>query len=347
MDDLIECGFQGFHPVQPNCMDIDAVKAKWGDSMCLLGNINLDSTLTLGSPQDVRAEVYERIRTIGPGGGYMVSSSNSVTDYVPVENMRAMFDATFEFGQYPIALDEGGVSGKVWKYQGKAEPKGSDRVDESDQPDELDVAGYMSALIDADETRVAELVEKDMAKGLNASDVISKGMIPAMTRIGEQFQAGKVFIPEMIVSAGAMAAVLSRFKHLLKGESGGSRGKIVIGTVKGDLHDVGKNLVVMMLEGQGYTVEDLGISVTPEKFVEAVKQSNPDILAMSALLTTTMVEMENTIDALQKAGVRDTVRIIVGGAPLTREFAKQIGADGYAYDSPGAVQKCDELLATS
>jgi len=227
----------------------------------------------------------------------------------------------------------------IFLYQGKAKLKDRDR------PEELNVDGYVSALLEGDKAHVAQLVEKDMGKGLDASDVIAKGMIPAMTRIGERFQDSKVFIPEMILSAGAMAAVLSRFKDRLGGKGERERGKVVIGTVKGDLHDVGKNLVVMMLEGQGYAVEDLGVSVSSETFVQAVKDKNPDVLAMSALLTTTMVEMENTIDALEKAGLRNKVRIIVGGAPLTQEFADRIGVDGYAYDSPGAVQKCNELLA--
>ena len=339
MDDIIECGFQGFNPIQPNCMDIVEVKKRWGKSICLIGNINLDSTLTLGSPQDVRAEVYERIRTIAPGGGYMMASSNSITDYVPLENMKAMFDATFEFGKYPIDLKEGVIKGNIWKYNGKTKLK--DLV----QPEELDVAGYMSALLGADENSVIELAEKDITEGHTVSDVVSKGLIPGMTRIGEQFQNGTVYIPEMILSAKTMAAALLHFKKQLAGTGDKDRGKVVIGTVLGDLHDVGKNLVVMVLEGHGYTVEDLGISVSSEQFVQAVKTLKPDFVAMSALLTTTMVEMKNTIDALEEAGVRDSIKIIVGGAPLTKAVADQIGADGYAYDAPGAAQKCNELLA--
>ena len=339
MDDIIECGFQGFNPIQPNCMDIVEVKKRWGKSICLIGNINLDSTLTLGSPQDVRAEVYERIRTIAPGGGYMMASSNSITDYVPLENMKAMLDATFEFGKYPIDLKEGVIKGNIYKYDKKAKLK------DLEQPEELDVTGYMSALLSADENNVIELVEKDVIEGHTVSDVVSKGLMPGMTRIGEQFQNGTVYIPEMILSAKTMAAALRHFKKQLAGTGDKDRGKVVIGTVLGDQHDVGKNLVVMVLEGHGYTVEDLGISVSAEQFIQAVKALKPDFLAMSALLTTTMVEMKNTMDALEEAGVRDSIKIIVGGAPLTKAFADQIGADGYAYDAPGAAQKCNELLA--
>ncbi len=339
MDDLIDCGFHAFNPIQPKCMDIVEVKKRWGDKLCLIGNLNLDSTLTLGSPEDVRAEVYERIRTIGPGGGYMVASSNSITDFVPLENMKAMIDATFEFGRYPIELDEGGVKGTIWTYQAK--PK----LEKVEIAAELDVESYMSALLSKNLPRLIELVQKDIDSGLRPPDVVSKGMIPAMTIIGEKFQNGEIYIPEMILSAKTMSETLSHFKDQIVVKSEEKQGSVVIGTVKGDLHDIGKDLVRMMLEGQGYIVEDLGVSVDPEKFVQTVKEKKPDILGLSALLTTTMLEMKNTIDALQEAGMRDAVKVIVGGAPVTQKFANDIGADGYAYDAPGAAQKCKELLS--
>ena len=339
MDDLVDCGFHGFHPVQPNCMDIVEVKKNWGKALCLLGNINLDSTLTLGTPQDVRAEVYERIRTIGPGGGYMVASSNSIADYVPLENMKAMFDATFEFGKYPVELEEGGVRGKVWTFKGKPGTESVTPVAD------LTVEDYVSALLGNDVKRTIALAQKDMDSGLSAPDIVRKGMIPAMTAVGEKFQKGEIYIPEMMIAAKGMSETLSHFKDRLIPSRTDERGRIIIGTVKGDLHDIGKNLVMMMLEGQGYRVEDLGISISPEKFVAVVKKSKPDILALSALLTTTMLEMKNTIHALKEAGIRDSVRVIVGGAPLTQAYADQIGADGYAYDAPGAARKCNELLS--
>jgi uroporphyrinogen decarboxylase len=339
MDDIIGCGFQGLNPIQPNCMDIVEVKKKWGRSLCLIGNINLDSTLTLGTPQDVRAEVYERIRTLAPGGGYMLASSNSIPDYVPLENMKAMLDATFEFGRYPIELEEGGVKGNIYTYSKKAKSKDQERAED------MGAAGYAPALIAGDVSKVSAMVEDALSQGHNISDVVGKGLIGAMISIGEQFQDGTVFIPEMILSAQTMSATLMHFKDQLTGSGGKERGKVIIGTVWGDNHDVGKNLVTMLLKGHGYTVEDLGVSVSAERFVQAVKTSKPDIVAMSALLTTTMVEMGKTIDALTEAGVRDQVKIIVGGAPLTQDFADSIGADGYAYDAPGAAQICDDMLA--
>ncbi len=339
MDDLIDCGFHGFNPVQPNAMDIETVKKNWGDKLCLIGNLNLDSTLTLGTPEDVRAEVYERIRTIGPGGGYMVASSNSVTDYVPLANMKAMFDATFEFGKYPIRLDAGGVKGKVWKYQTRT------RKEMAAAATELDVSAYTAALLGGKSAGIIELAGKDIAAGIGAAEILAKGLIPAMTVVGEKFQNGEIYIPEMMIAAKTMSEAVSHFRDELTGGGSKALGRVVIGTVKGDLHDIGKNLVTMMLEGQGFTVEDLGVSVDTQKFVAAVAEKKPDILALSALLTTTMVEMKKTIQELEAAGMRDSVKIIVGGAPVTQDFADQIGADGYAYDSPGAAQLCKELVS--
>jgi uroporphyrinogen decarboxylase len=339
MDDLVDCGFHGFNPIQPNCMDIDAVKQKWGDKLCLIGNLNLDSTLTLGTPDDVRAEVYERIRTIGPGGGYMVASSNSITDYVPLANMKALLDATFEFGKYPIELEEGRVEGKVWRFQAK--PRQA--VFRADTV--LNLEAYVSGMLGNKTAEVIEFVRNDMDAGIQAQDVVSNGLIPAMTVIGEKFQSGEIYIPEMMMAAKTMSAVLDHYKDQLAGKEEKKLGTVVIGTVKGDLHDIGKNLVIMMLEGQGFSVIDLGISVNTDKFVETVIEKKPDIIALSALLTTTMVEMKNTIVALEEAGLRNSVKIIVGGAPVTQAFADQIGADGYGYDSPGAAQTCKELVS--
>ncbi len=339
MDDFIDCGFHGFNPIQPNCMDIDAVKKKWGHKLCLIGNLNLDSTLTLGSPEDVRAEVYERIRTIGPGGGYMVASSNSITDYVPLANMKALLEATFEFGQYPIELEEGRIDGKIWKFQAKP------RQEISQAATVLNLEAYVAGMLGNNSPAVIELVQKDMEAGIKAQEVVSSGMIPAMTVIGEKFQSGEIYIPEMMIAAKTMTAVLEHYKDQLAGKEEKKIGKVVIGTVKGDLHDIGKNLVIMMLEGQGFSVVDLGISVSTDKFVEAAIENKPDIVALSALLTTTMVEMKNTIIGLEEAGLRNSIKIIVGGAPVTQAFADEIGADGYGYDSPGAAQKCKELVS--
>jgi len=340
MDDLIGCGFHGFNPIQPNAMDIVEAKRRWGKKLCLIGNINLDSTLTLGTPEDVRAEVYERIRTIGPGGGYMVSSSNSITDYVPVANMKALLDAAYEFGQYPIELEEGGVKGKFWTSQTKVRKTGTTRVETG-----LDAETYAEALIANDIPKAISMMQKDIDGGTAPQDVVSMGLIPAITIVGEKFQNGQIYIPEMMLAARAMSTTLEHFKEKLAGKGAAKKlGTVVIGTVQGDLHDIGKNLVTMILRGQGFQVEDLGVSVSAARFVQAVGDKKPEILAMSALLTTTMTEMKSTIEGLKAAGLRQQVIVIVGGAPVTPAFAERIGADGTAYDAPGAANLCKELL---
>ena len=269
-----------------------------------------------------------------------MASSNSITDYVPLENMQAMFDATYEFGRYPLDLKPGFVKGRIWTFQGKP------GIEKHALATDLDVESYVLALLSSDVPRIVELVRRDLDSGMKPAEVISKGMVAGMTIIGEKFQIGEVFIPEMMIAAKTMSETLATFKEEFTATNYKKLGTVLIGTVRGDLHDIGKNLVRMTLEGQGFVVEDLGVSVSSEKFVRTIEEKKPDILALSALLTTTMIEMKNTISALRDAGLRDSVKIIVGGAPLTRAFADQIGADGYAYDAPDAARTCQALLST-
>ncbi|MHB9098497.1 MAG: cobalamin B12-binding domain-containing protein [Syntrophales bacterium] len=208
------------------------------------------------------------------------------------------------------------------------------------------LSNYISAMLSDDEPLLIDLVNDEIDSGKSASEILSAKLVKSLENIGKKYQAGEIFVPEMMIAAKAMSAVMDHFKGELAGKGATKKlGSIVIGTVQGDLHDIGKNLVTTILQGQGFQVEDLGVSVGAAKFVQAVKEMNPDILAMSALLTTTMCEMRNVIEALKAAGLRDKVRIIVGGAPVTSAFAEQIGADGNAADAPGAVQLCKELLS--
>lgn len=187
-------------------------------------------------------------------------------------------------------------------------------------------------------------VEAAIQSALSADRILKEGLVPAMAEVGRLFEEGEYFVPEMLVSARAMQGGLEILKPLLIAADVKPAGKVVIGTVKGDLHDIGKNLVAMMLEGAGFEIHDLGTDVPPEKFVEAVKQAGAHILAMSALLTTTMTSMPATIEAIQQAGLRDKVKILVGGAPVTEAYAKQIGADGYASDASAAARLATELV---
>jgi 5-methyltetrahydrofolate--homocysteine methyltransferase len=194
--------------------------------------------------------------------------------------------------------------------------------------------------------KVKELTQQALAEGVAPGEIINKYLIPAMAEVGDRFEKNEFYVPELLIAARAMQGALAILKPLLTKGEVQSAGKVVIGTVKGDLHDIGKNLVAMMLEGAGFEIVDLGVDVAPDKFVEAVKQSNADVVALSALLTTTMPVMKTTIDALKEAGIRDRVKVLIGGAPATQRFADEIGADGYAPDANSGVRKAKELLAS-
>jgi 5-methyltetrahydrofolate--homocysteine methyltransferase len=200
------------------------------------------------------------------------------------------------------------------------------------------------ALYNGEAERVAELTRRALEEGFSPEEILNKGLIAGMERVGKDFRDGILFVPEVLIAAHAMKAGMQILRPLLTESAISGLGTFVIGTVKGDLHDIGKNLVAMMMEGAGFKVVDLGVDTPPEKFVEAVKSHNPKILGMSALLTTTMVEMRRVIETLKEAGLRDRVRILVGGAPVTQEYADEIGADGYAPNASLAVEKAKELL---
>lgn len=201
------------------------------------------------------------------------------------------------------------------------------------------------ALIDGDHRGVAGHVQTALDAGLEAEFILKEGMVAAMNEVGRLFEEGEFYVPEMLVSARAMQAGLALLKPRLVQANVAAAGKVIAGTVKGDLHDIGKNLVCMMLEGAAFEIVDLGSDVPAEKFVEAVKESGAQIVAMSALLTTTMPNMKETITALEKAGVRGKVKVMIGGAPVTQAYAAEIGADGYAADASKAVAVAKQLIA--
>ena len=199
------------------------------------------------------------------------------------------------------------------------------------------------AIINGQVKDAATKVRQALDEGAAAEVILSDGLIAAMGAVGELYEQGEFFVPEMLVAARGMSASLGVLRPYLVAEGVKPIARVAIGTVKGDLHEIGKNLVAMMLEGSGFEIVDLGADVAPDKFVEAV-QNGANVVAMSALLTTTMKNMRVTIEALNKAGVRDKVRVIVGGAPITQAYADEIGADGFANDASTAVHKVHELV---
>jgi len=202
------------------------------------------------------------------------------------------------------------------------------------------------AILDGDDKTSAQLTKQAMDEGIDPLELITQWMIPAMDEVGRRFEAQEYFVPELLLAGRAMKAALDLLRPLLASTGAQPTGRVAIGTVKGDLHDIGKNMVSSMLEGAGFEVLDLGIDVAPQKFIDAVASGNVHILALSALLSITMPEMKNTIDALIAAGLRDRVKIMVGGAPVTRAFAEEIGADGYGQNASSAVSVARSLMAT-
>jgi len=200
-------------------------------------------------------------------------------------------------------------------------------------------------LYEGEDQEVAELVQSALDKGLPPGEILQGGLIAGMDQVGRDFKAGDLYVPEVLIAARAMHAGMNVLRPLLADGEAPSAGKYLIGTVKGDLHDIGKNLVRMMLEGAGFEMVDLGTDVAPEAFVNAVRDHKPKFVGMSALLTTTMVQMKATVEALEEAGLRSSVKIMVGGAPVTSAYAKQIGADAYAPDAASAVDIARSLAA--
>jgi 5-methyltetrahydrofolate--homocysteine methyltransferase len=202
-----------------------------------------------------------------------------------------------------------------------------------------------NGILDGDRDMVRTNVQKAIDAKMSPAVILNDAMVASMAEVGKRFEEGEYYVPEMLIAARAMKEGLALLKPHLKEAKVASAGKVAAGTVRGDLHDIGKNLVCMMLEGAGYEILDLGTDVTPEKFVEAVRDSHADFIAMSALLTTTMPNMQQTLDALKAAGVREKVKVMIGGAPVTESYARQIGADGYAPDASRAVALAKSLKA--
>jgi len=204
-----------------------------------------------------------------------------------------------------------------------------------------------AAILEGDSDKIPQLVQQGLDQGLAPKEILDNGLVAGMDEVGNLFKCGEMFVPDVLISADAMQAGLQVLRPHLIASGIKLAGKIVIATVKGDLHDIGKNLVAMMCEGAGFEVIDLGFDVDPAQFVEAVKEHRPDIIGMSALLTTTMRAMAMTIRALQEAGLRDTAKVMVGGAPVDAAFAERIGADGYGSNAPNAVELAKKLVGAA
>jgi len=208
-----------------------------------------------------------------------------------------------------------------------------------------DLKKLYDSVVSGDAKTTQAITKEALAAGVDPLTLVNEHMVPAMDEVGRRFEANEYFVPELLISARAMKAALELIRPLLVARGDQPVGRVAIGTVKGDLHDIGKNLVASLLEGGGFEVIDLGVNVSPEKFIETVNAKQANIIAMSALLTTTMPSMKTTIDALKQAGVRSKVKVLIGGAPITQKYAEEIGADGYSENAVGAVALAKKAVA--
>ena len=208
-----------------------------------------------------------------------------------------------------------------------------------------DLSKVREAVISGNEKAAAATVKEALAAGVDPVVVVTDGVSPAMAEVGKRFECGEAFVPELLIASRATKAIFEIIRPLLAKKGAQPVGRVVVGTVQGDLHDIGKNLVVALLEGGGFEVTDLGVNVTPEKFVQAAKEKNAQVVGLSALLTTTMPAMKATVDALKSAGLKDKVKVMIGGAPVTRTFADEVGAEGYGETAAAAVGIAKKLIS--
>jgi len=208
----------------------------------------------------------------------------------------------------------------------------------------VDLQALADTIIRGKKNPAVELTQQAIAEGVSAQTIVNDGLIAGMAVVGEKFKKNEFYVPEVLIAARAMKECMALLKPLMAEAGVKPVGTVVIGTVKGDLHDIGKNLVAMMLQGNGFEVVDMGVDVAPEKFIDAVKSSKAELIALSALLTTTMPGMKQMVDALEAAGIRGEVKVMIGGAPVTQKFSDEVGADGYAPDAASAVDLAKSLM---
>jgi 5-methyltetrahydrofolate--homocysteine methyltransferase len=360
--DLVEIGVDIINPVQVSAVGMEsaALKRDFGRDMTFWGGlVDTQGVFTDATPAQVREEVRRRIDDFGPGGGFVAAAVHNIQANVPPQNIMALWETLQEYGVYgpngvgqrpadyvyAAALDRaditGATSAALPARMPTPEEVGAFPVVEETLPETL--LDLQDAIIVGNAAEAAAFAQDALDDGVEPQEVISRGVVPAMIEVGARFETAEYFLPEMMASAIAARGVLGRLRPRLAASGDKSAGRVVVGTVKGDLHDIGKNLVGMMLEGAGFQVIDLGVDVSAEKFIHAVEEHQPQIVGMSALLTTTKPMMRKIVGAMDAAGVRGRVKVLVGGAAVTQDYADEIGADGYASDAGAAVRKAKEL----
>ena len=341
---LIDLGIDCIQPMDPYGVDYREYKKRFGGRVCLAGNIDIEFPLAHGTPEDVEKDVKEHMEVMKPGGGYICCSSHSIVNYIPHENFIAMINAVHKYGGYEE---------KHWTVSVQTEElqeKKAESESYGQKLGELIDSDLLKELYDGiyrgDVKAAVAVLKKALEAGLDAMDAVSKALTPAIKAVGEDFSTGRIFLPELLMASNAMKEALKIVSPLLAQKAEHvSKGKVLVGTIKGDLHDIGKNIVRSLLEGNGFEVVDIGIDNSPEVYVEAIKKHEPDVVGYSGLLTTTLAEIPDQMAALREADLRDRVITIVGGAPVTRDFADRNGIDLYGKDANEAVKVIEKALA--
>lgn len=310
----------------------------WSKNLTLFGGIPSTVVLPETSEADFEAYLDQLFRAVAPGNRMVVGIADQVPPQALFSRLQRIGERIEREGRLPLE------AGSFRPVAAELAVKSVAAASAISEPKDAMFDAVKKAVLDGNNAAIGGLVLDLVKKGIPANDVLERGLIAAMEVIGRQFSTGEAFIPEVLLSARAMNQAVEALGPHLSGGVATDHGKVLIGTVAGDMHDIGKNMVVTMLKGVGFDVMDLGINVAREKFVESVAQFKPDILGLSALLTTTMTEMRNVIASLEAAQLRHTCKIMIGGAPLSEKFAREIGADGFAPDAVDAVALAKQLV---
>jgi methylmalonyl-CoA mutase cobalamin-binding domain/chain len=348
MDLIRDCGCHVAESVTPQPMTkvgIEEYYRRWRDQLTIMGGIP-ESVLLAETATEAEFEAYldHLFASVAPGDRLILGTADSTPPEAVFSRLDRIAERVEAEGRLPLTAGAGGpMPASRSTAAAVAEPATAGRA-VAPAPEDPAVSTLQGALIAGDAEALAAEVRALLARGLAARAILNDGMLPAMERIGRLFRDGEVFVPEVLLSARAMNGALLLLEPLLRAAGGGEAvARVLIGTAAGDMHDIGKNLVAIMLRGVGFEVCDLGTNVSPQEFVRQVEQQRPDIVGISALLTTTMPMMQKTIEGLREAGLRVGVKVMVGGAPVNQKFADDIGADGYAADAGAAVELARSL----
>ena len=341
MDLIRRSGIDAAESVCPYPMTklkLDELYSAWSDKISILGGIPADTVIPQNtSDSEFQDYLNYMLKAVAPGNRFLAGVTDGVPVAADIGRLRRIRDLMTET---KLPLEKGSLP-SIFKETGSQK---NDAVQTVVTVGEFQ--GVQKAMLEGDADKTRDEVLACLNSGIAAEDILTYGMIKAMDVIGDGFSAGNIFIPEMLRAALAMEAGITQLKDkLASGNDASQCGRILLGTVFGDLHDIGKNLVAIMMRGVGFEVIDIGVNVPSDEFIRQIRKHQPDILALSALLTTTMPEMGNVIDSLKEAGLADRVKVIVGGAPITDSYAKKIGADGYAPNAGAAASLAKKLLA--